>query len=346
LVFVEQDWEKAMLLNCVRAVLMICLAGSWAPGFAAKLEKTDVTVAVGGKSSLYYLPLTLAERLGYFKAEGLNVEIADFAGGSKALQAMMGGSADVTAGGFDHVIVLQARGQKVQGFVLMLSVPAISLGVTKEKAASYRSPKDLKGMKIGVTAPGSTTHMFVNRVLAMGGLAPDDVAIIGVGSGPTAVAAARGGQIDALSNVEPAITMLERSGTLKVVAESVTEQGAKAVFGEKLPTGCFYTKQEFIQKNPNTAQALANAIVRALKWIQQASPDEIAKTVPKEYLMGEPDVYLAALKKSRPTYSSDGIFPAAGVQAFYEVLKSFDPAVKDAVNLNLQQTYDNTFVKK
>jgi len=333
-------------MRMVRKALLIGLAGLSVASFAAKPEKPDITVAVGGKSSLYYLPLTLADRLGYFKAEGLNVEIADFAGGSKALQAMMGGSADVTAGGFDHAIVLQARGQKVQGFVLMLSVPAISLGVTKDKAATYRSPKDLKGMKIGVTAPGSTTHMFVNRVLAMGGLSPDDVSIIGVGSGPTAVAAARGGQIDALSNVEPAITILERSGTLKVVAESVTEQGAKAVFGEKLPTGCLYTKQEFIQKNPNTVQALANAIVRALKWLQQASPEEIAKTVPKEYLMGEPDVYLAALKKSRPTYSTDGIFPPAGVQAFYEVLRSFDPAVREATGFNVQQTYDNSFVRK
>jgi NitT/TauT family transport system substrate-binding protein len=244
------------------------------------------------------------------------------------------------------VIVLQARGQKVQGFVLMLAVPAISLAVSKEKAATYRSPKDLKGMKIGVTAPGSTTHMFVNRVLAMGGLAPDDVAIIGVGIGPTAVAAARGGQIDALANVEPAITMLERTGTMKVVAESVTDQGTKATFGEKLPTGCLYTKQEFIQKYPNTTQALANAIVRALKWIQQASADDIAKTVPKEYLMGEPDVYLSALKKSRPTYSSDGVFPSAGAQAFYDVLKTFDPTVKEAASFNVQQTYDNSFVKK
>src|SRR5262245_38710853 len=290
--------------------------------------------------------MALADRLGYFKAEGLNVEIAAFAGGSKALQAMLGGSADVTAGGFDHVIVLQARGQKVQAFVLMLSVPAISLGVVKDKVATYRSPKDLKGMKIGVTAPGSTTHMFVNRVLAMGGVAPDEVSTIGVGSGPTAVAAVRGGQIDALSNVEPAITMLERSGMLKVVAESVSEQGAKAVFGEKLPTGCLYTKQEFIQKNPNTVQALANGIVRALTWLQQATPEEIANTVPKEYLMGEPDVYMAALKKSRPTYSDDGVFPPAGVQAFYEVLRSFEPAVKQAAGLNLQQTYDNRFVKR
>src|SRR3954465_12796819 len=118
-----------------RTALLIFLAGLSMIGAAAKPEKPDVTIAVGGKSSLYYLPLTLADRLGYFKAEGLNVEIADFAGGSKALQAVMGGRGEVAAGGFDHAIVLQARGQKVQGFVLMLSVPAISLGITKEKIA-------------------------------------------------------------------------------------------------------------------------------------------------------------------------------------------------------------------
>ena len=321
---------------------------AWLPGLAmaGKPEKAAVTIAVGGKGSMYYLPLALADRLGYFKVEGLDVEIADFAGGSKALQAMLGGSADVTAGGFDHVINLQARGQKVQGFVLMLTVPAISLGVVKDRAAAYRSPKDLKGMKIGVTAPGSTTHMFVNRVLGLGGLTPDDVSVIGVGSGPTAVAAVRAGQIDAIANVEPVITMLEQSGAIKVIAESVTDQGSKTYFGERLPSGCLYTRQEFIQKNPNTVQALANGIVRALKWLQQATPEEVAKTVPKEYLLGEPEVYLAALRKSRSTYSVDGVFPAAGAQAYHDILATFDPAVKAAGTLDVRQTYDNSFVKK
>jgi len=103
-----------MLRICSRTLVPLFLMILSALSFAAKPEKPDVTIAVGGKSSLYYLPMALADRLGYFKAEGLNVEIADFAGGSKALQAMVGGSADVVAGGFDHVIVMQARGQKLQ----------------------------------------------------------------------------------------------------------------------------------------------------------------------------------------------------------------------------------------
>jgi NitT/TauT family transport system substrate-binding protein len=333
-----------MLKRVSGILVLLCALTLSASAAAGKPEKADVVIAVGGISGMYYLPLALADRLGYFKDEGLNVEIADFAGGSKALQAMMGGSADVTAGGFDHVITLQSRGQNVQSFVLMLTVPAIELGVVTSKLGTYRSSKDLKGMKIGVTAPGSTTHMFVNRILKLADLAPDDVSIIGIGSGPTAVAAARAGQVDALANVEPVISMLEHSGAIKVVAESITEQGSKAIFGNKLPSGCLYTKQEFIQKYPNTVQALANAIVRALKWLQKSSVDDVAKAVPKEYLLGEPEVYRAALRKSLPTYSPDGAFSPAAVQAFFEVLGSFDPNVKAAAGLDIRRTYENKFV--
>lgn len=323
--------------------LLLCCSPA-APAVAA--EPIKVTIAVGGKSSLYYLPLALAERLGYFKDQGLAVEVADFAGGSKALQAMLGGSADVTAGGFDHVIVLQARGQKLEAFVLMLATPAISLGVASAKAGQYRSPADLKGMKIGVSAPGSSTHMFVNRILSSAGLSGDDVSIIGVGIGPSAVAAVRSGQIDALSNVEPAITMLERSGAIKIVADSMTEKSTRTVFGAALPAGCLYTKEEFIRNHPETVQALTTAIVRALAWLQTASSEDVAKIVPPEYLAGDRTLYLAAFEKSRGTYSKDGLIPQAGAQSLYDVLRSFDPAVKAAPALDIRGTYDNTFVQK
>jgi NitT/TauT family transport system substrate-binding protein len=327
------------------ASMLWALLCCW-PTHAAAPEETKVTIAVGGKSTLYYLPLALAERLGYFKDQGLDVEIADFAGGSKALQAMLGGSADVTAGGFDHVIVLQARGQKLYAFVLMLATPAISLGVATPKAAQYRSPADLKGMKIGVTAPGSSTHMFVNRVLASAGLSSEDVSIVGVGNGPGAIAAVRSGQIDAISNVEPAITMLERSGAIKVVADSMTEKSTRAVFGAALPAGCLYTKEEFIRIHPDTVQALTNAIVRALMWLQKASAEDVAKAVPPEYLAGDRALYLAAFEKSRATYSKDGLIPPAGARNLYDVLRGFDPAVKAAPALDVGQTYDNAFVQR
>lgn len=328
------------MIACVFALgALLCATTST----GAPLEKPRTTIAVGGKASLYYLPLTIAEQLGYFRDEGLQVEILDFAGGAKALQAMMGGGADVVSGGFDHVMLMRARGQNLRGFVLQGATPAISLGVATGR--TYRSPKDLKGMKIGVSAPGSSTHAFINYLLATAGIAPDDVSIIGVGTGPAAVAAMQAGHLDAIANIEPAITLMEKSGSIKVVVETVSVQGATAVFGSPLPSGSLYTRDEFIKANPNTVQALTNAMVRALKWLKTATPDEVAKAVPPEYLIGDRALYLDAYRKNRESYSRDGLFPSAGADAQLKVLAGFEPAVRDATGLRAVDTYTNEFVK-
>jgi NitT/TauT family transport system substrate-binding protein len=312
---------------------------------AAPPEKPRVTIAVGGQASLFYLPLALADRLGYFRDEGLQVRILDFAGGAKALQALMGGNADVVSGGFDHVIVMRARGQKLKGFALQLATPAISLAVAARHAGRYRSPRDLKGMKIGVTAPGSSTHAFVNHLLASVGLSSDDVSIIGVGAGPGAAAAMQSGRLDAIAGIEPVITLLERNQTAKVVVETVSVKGARAVFGSTLPSGSLYAREEFIAANPHTVQALTTAMVRALRWLAQAKAEDVAKVVPAEYLIGDRALYLAAFAKTRESYSGDGLFPADGVAALHKVLVGFEPALRTAAALRLEDTYTNVYVR-
>jgi NitT/TauT family transport system substrate-binding protein len=258
---------------------------------------------------------------------------------------MMGGGADVVSGGFDHVMVMRARGQPLRAFVLQGATPAISLGIAKERAPQFKSAKDLKGMKIGVSAPGSSTHAFINYLLASAGLASDDVSIIGVGTGPGAVAAMQAGHLDAIANIEPAITMMEKTGTIKVVVETVSVQGATAIYGSPLPSGSLYTREEFIRANPNTVQALTNAMVRALKWLKTASPDDVAKAVPQEYLLGDRALYLEAYRKNSESYSRDGLFPPAGAQAQLKVLSGFEQAVREAKDLNPADAYTNDFVR-
>jgi NitT/TauT family transport system substrate-binding protein len=332
-----------------RRILLRALAAASVAGSLPALGQPRgrrVVVAVGGKAALYYLPLTLAERLGYFKEQDLNVEILDFAGGAKALQAMMGGSADVVAGGFDHVIVLRAKGQGLQAFALMVATPSLALAVARGKAKGYRSARDLKGMKVGVTAPGSSTHIFLNHLLASVGLPLDAVSVIGVGTGPTAVAALRAGQVDAISNVEPTISLVERQGLASVVVETMTEQGSRAVFGELLPAGSLYTREAYIQRNPEIVQALATAMVRTLLWLKDASADAILKTIPDEYTLGDRTTYLAALERQRQGYSLDGLIPPPGAAALYQVLRRFDPAVQGAADLDVTKAYTNQFVQK
>ncbi len=314
-------------------------------GFAQAVEKPDLVLGVGGKSLLYYLPLTLTERLGYFKDEGLNVTITDFGGGAKALQSLVGGSADGVTGAYEHTIRMQAKGQDIAAVLELGRFPGIVLGVRKEKAASVKSFKDLKGMKIGVTAPGSSTNFFVNALIAREGLKADDVSIIGVGTGLSAVAAMKKGDIDAMSNLDPVMTKLEQDGDIVVLANSRTEEGNMKLFGGNNPAAVVYLKRDFIEKYPVTTQHIVNAFYKSLKWLASATPEDVAKTVPEEYYLGDKALYLASFKASAPMYSKTGIIPPEGMKNAENMLLQFDPELKDA-KVDLSKTFDGRFVAK
>lgn len=324
----------------VLGLVFATLASAQAP------EKKKITIAVGGKNLFYYLPLSVAERKGYFKDEGLEVEIPDFAGGAKALQAMVGGSADMVSGAYEHTINMVAKKQPIKAVVLQARHSSIVLLLPKDKAAKYKSPKDLKGYKIGVSAPGSSTNMFVNNLLAKDGLKPTDVAIVGVGTGSGAFAAMDKGEIDALSNLDPVITQLESTGKFVAVADSRTEKGMKEIYGGDYHASVIYITEEFIKKNPNTVQAVVNAIVRADKWVAKATPQEIVDLMPNEFKAGNPSLYKEGLLKNMIGYSEDGTLSLKAAENVYKVLVQFEPSVKAAGKLDLNQTFDNTFVKK
>jgi NitT/TauT family transport system substrate-binding protein len=310
-----------------------------------QIEKRDVHIAVGGKTALYYLPLTLCERLGYFKDEGLNVRISDFAGGTRSLEAVVGGSADVVNGSYEHTINMQSRKQNFQAFVLMGASPQITVAISSKLADKYKSPKDLKGLKVGISAPGSSTNMVINYVIAQGGLKPSDISVIGIGAGATVIAAIDQGRVDVISQTDPAVTMLEKSGKVKVIAETRTPEGTAKIFGGPMPASSFYAPIDFVKKNPNTVQALTNAAVRTLKWMQDATPQQILDTVPEEYLLGNKAMYLFAYNNVRTAYSKDGYIPEAGAKTTLKALASFNPNIKPEA-INLASTYTNEFVKK
>jgi NitT/TauT family transport system substrate-binding protein len=312
---------------------------------AQALERKKVTIAVGGKNLLYYLPLTIAEQRKYFEAEGLEVSIVDFAGGARALQAVVGGSADVVSGAFEHTLNMQAKGQPMRAFVLQGRAPQIVLAVSNKTMANYKTLADLKGKKIGVTAPGSSTNIMANFVLAKAGLKPTDVSIVGVGAAQGAVAALRSGQIDAISNLDPVITILQRSGDIKVVSDTRDVAEAEKVFGGPMPAACLYAPVSFLEKNANVAQALTNALVRANKWIQQAGPGDIIKSVPESYLLGDRAIYIDAFLKAKGALSPDGLFPDAGSTTALRALASVDEAMQKA-KLDLKANYTNDFVRK
>ena len=333
---------KHVLPGAIAAVVIALLTSA---GAQDKPEMSKLRLAVGGKSAIFYLPLSVTEHLGYFRDAGLEVEIADVQSGARALQSLVGGSAEVGVGTFDHTIQMQSKGQPVVAIAQYGRYPGFVLGTIASKSIAYRGPQSLKGLKVGVTSPGSSTHFMAAYMLVRGGLKADDASFVGTGVTSTAVAAARRAEIDAIVSSDPMISLMQSEGLVKVVADTRTPPGTQAVYGGPYPGGVVYTTPDFIAKNPRTVQAIVTAFVRALKWMSIHSAEDIAMAEPQEYALGNRDVYVKALAASQAMYSPDGRFVPGAVETAYQVLKTFDPSVAGAT-IDLSKTYIGSFVEK
>jgi NitT/TauT family transport system substrate-binding protein len=318
-----------------------------AHGASAQGQPADskVRLAVGGKSAIFYLPLSVTERLEYFKANGLDVEIADVQSGARALQSIVGGSAEIGVGTFDNTIQMQAKGQPVVAVLQYGLYPGFVLGTIASKAIAYAGPQSLKGLKIGVTSPGSSTHFMAAYMLVRSGLKADDASFVGTGVTSTAVAAARRAEVDALVSSDPMISLMESKGLVRIVADTRTPAGTQAVYGGPYPGGVVYTTPVFIERSPATVQAVVTAFVHALKWMAAHSAQDIASAMPEEYALGNRGVYIRALAASREMYSRDGRFVAGAAETAYQVLRTFDASVASA-SIDLSKTFMTQLVDK
>jgi sulfonate transport system substrate-binding protein len=308
------------------------------------LAQSKVTLAVGGGGCLCYLPTILAKQLGEFEKAGVSVEVVDFKGGSESLKAVIGGSADVVSGYFDHCVNLAAKGQHLQAFVVYDRYPGLALVVSPKHADEIKSVKDLANKKVGVSAPGSSTDFFLKYLLSKNGVDPNSVGVVGVGLGATAVAAMEQGQIDAAVMLDPSVTILQgRNKGLKILSDTRTQKDTLAVFGGEYPGGALYTKAEWVASHQKEVQGMATAIVATLKWIHSHTPEEIMNKMPPEMVGKDKDLYLAALKNTIPMYSETGRMDPKGAAAVLAVFSQSSPDVAKA-NIDLSKTYTNDYV--
>ena len=336
-----------MHIGLLACALTAAAIAATSPAYGQAIEKKTVTIAVAAPlAQLAVLPLVLAKLLGHFEQEGVAVTLQHFNAGSRAIESMLGGSADIVAGAFEATVRLRAKGQNLQSFLLFGRYPQNVLGIAKSLAGSYTSPADLKGKNIGITGPGAASHTFLNLILAQGGLRPGDVTPVTVGAGPVAVAAMRrGNELAAISNLDLAITELAMAGDIVVVADSRTAEGTRAVYGGDYAAGSLYLPIAFAQKNPGTVQALATAMVRTLKWISTAREEDILAKVPAEFYQNNPAVYRQALRSNLSSYSPDGLIPKEAPDNVLKAITRFDPEIGKA-NIDLAATYDNSFVER
>jgi len=307
---------------------------------------TRVRIAVGGASQLLYLPTTLAQQLGYYKDEGLDVELEDFAGGSKALEALVGGSADVVSGFYDHTIQMAAEGRELVAFVAMLRYPGLVLAVSPKASDTVKSIEDVKGRIAGVTAAGSSTQMLLTYLLTRHHVDPSEVSISAIGTSATAIAAVEHGRVDVAMMADPAFTLVaKRDPAVRILADLRRADGVKDAFGTgSYPGSVLYSSGDWIRAHPDTTARLARAIKRTLAWMQAHSAADIAAKMPAAFRGDDNALYVEALGNSMTMYSPDGVMAADGAEIVHTLLAQSMEKVRNAT-IDLSKTYTNEYVR-
>ena len=298
----------------------------------------------GGGIALYgYMPFFVALGQNLFAKHGLDPEIAMFPGGAKAMQAVLGGSSDIACGFYEHTIQMAAKGGHLTAFVLQAQNSGLALGVRKELAGEIKSIADLKGRKIGVSAPGSATHLFAMQLAVKAGLKPSDIAAIGVGTTQTAISAFERGEIDGLSLFDPIIADLQNKGSIVVLADARDTAGSNAIFGGPYASGSLYAEAGWLAKNEPACRAAAQAIVEAVSFLKTATPDQALGALEKGMCFLGADVCTSAFNRNRDAFLHDGTITMAQAETVKRMLTGFDPAIA-AANVDLAPTFTNRFV--
>jgi NitT/TauT family transport system substrate-binding protein len=303
-----------------------------------------LTIGTSGQDQFIYLPLTLAQQLGYFAEAGLNVEIVSFPGGAKALEALVADGVQLVVGFYDHTIETQPKGIAVQMVVLYDRFPGVVLLADEGTALQMQGFADLRGKTIGISSFGSSTHKLLNYLLAQGGIGRDEVGITQIGLGAASIAALEGGRVPLGMFVDPAATRLVSSGKARVLWDTRSEKDTVEVLGGPYPAGGMYGSREFVARHPRTVQAAVTASVRTLRWIQTHSAEEIADRMPAEFYGDDRALYQESLRASLPLYSPDGRMPESGPASVLNVLRFSDAVPRDAP-IDLAATYTNQYVE-
>ncbi len=338
-----QASRRSLLLAAVST-----LAATQAP--AARASEVGralprVRLALAASQSLYHLPLTLADRLGFFRQAGVQLEWLPQESGAKALSLALSGQADVVAGAYEHLFGLHLKGLQYQSFVQISRTPQVSLGGSTRGGMAWRTGADIRGVRLGISALDSTTHWTACQWLLRQGLSGEDVVFVPVGSSQGVIEALRSGNIDALCNPDPVMHWLEQKNDIRLLGDARTLQGTRQLMGGAVPGASLLAHVDFLQQNPDRVQALSDGVVQALKWLQTAGLTDILRTVPASHWMGDRAIYLGAFEKLRESYAVNGLVRGEDVAHAWrlhsKLMGAFGP--KQMVP---ERTFTNAFAQK
>ncbi|MFF7234789.1 ABC transporter substrate-binding protein [Streptomyces collinus] len=328
------------LTACANDASSSTAAGSGSKGGG---KGTKVKIMVGGLDKVIYMPAMLTQRLGFFDAEGLDVELLSEPAGVQAETALVSGQVQGAVGFYDHTLDLQTKGKSVESVVQFSHAPGEVEVVSAKKAGDIRSPKDFKGKKLGITGLGSSTDFLTKYLAVKNGVRVSEFSPVAVGAGPTFISALQQGSIDAGMTTDPTVATILDKKAGKILLDMRTPEGSQEALGGPYPSSSLYMQTDWVNGHKDTVQKLTNAFVRTLKWMSTHSADEIAAKMPADYSQGDKKLYSEAIKATLPMFTKDGVMPANGPETVEKVLKAFNPNIRNA-KVDLSKTYTTEFV--
>src|SRR5262249_29990320 len=150
-------------------------------------------------------------------------------------------------------------------------------------------------------------------------------------------------QIQSGMTTEPTIGQMLKTGAAKILIDMRTPEKTVAALGGSYPAASFYVQQAWLDGHATEAQKLANAFVRTMRFIASHSAGEIAEKMPKDYYVGDKDLYIQGLAEGKAQFTPDGRMPADGPQTVLKVLQAFSKNVQGKA-IDLSKTYTTAFV--
>lgn len=295
-----------------------------APGALKAPEQRDLIVqGASPVPNIGYLPLYVGQKMGFFKNEGLNVEINYSHGDSVSIQALDTGQAQIMSGTPEAIIRGYEKG--LHGVLFYQIYRNLIYSVAAPEGGKIKSPADLAGKTIGVSSMGSTGLIIAKVAAKDAGVDPGSLKFLPVGTGQRALGALKDGQVDALSLWDAAYAQIETA------APDMKLSHWRPASLNNVGDGGYFTTWDLIQKMPNTLAHFTRAIAKSMAAIH----DDPAKAL---------EIYWEVNPSGKPK-GSDAEAQRIGLAQLKILGRSFDlSGVPTEVNVPSLNAYIKTFV--
>jgi len=260
------------------------LAAGTAPVLAGEMAKAAKTIQLAFCSNLLCAPPFEVTRVaGYFRDEGLDVQLVYMRGSTAATQALVGGALDYAATSFDDVLQAFNRGANIRRFCSTGRLPLQALAVAPKRVAEIMSFKDLEGRTVGIVSRGNMSEAQTLHLMKKAGA--DGKKIEFAVLGPNIYDPVRLGQVDAAWVSEPALSLLVKDGGRALVNFMKIEDAEKYLGGSYEFMG-ISARAADIAPRREEMRAIVRALEKGLARLQTVDPADITAALPKQLVAG------------------------------------------------------------